>query len=48
MPPEKRFREDAIIRLQEEQSKIQNRLDRLYDDQLDGFIEPEFLRAEVV
>ena len=34
---EKRFREDAIIRLQEEQSKIQNRLDRLYDDRLDGF-----------
>ena len=33
---EKRFREDAIIRLQEEQSKIQNRLDRLYDDRLDG------------
>ena len=32
--------EDAIIRLQEEQSKIQNRLDRLYDDRLDGFIEP--------
>jgi hypothetical protein len=27
---EKRFREDAITRLQDEQSKIQNRLDRLY------------------
>ena len=26
---EKRFREDAISRLQEEQAKIQNRLDRL-------------------
>jgi hypothetical protein len=39
---EKRFREDAITRLQEEQSKIQNRLDRLYDDRLDGFIEPDF------
>jgi hypothetical protein len=32
---EKRFREDAIIRLQEEQRRIQNRLDRLYDDRLD-------------
>jgi site-specific DNA recombinase len=39
---EKRFREDAITRLQDEQSKIQNRLDRLYDDRLDGFIEPNF------
>ena len=37
---EKRFRRDAIARLQEEQSKIQNRLDKLYDDRLDGFIEP--------
>jgi hypothetical protein len=33
---EKRCREDAITRLQDEQSKIQNRLDRLYDDRLDG------------
>ena len=43
---EKRFREDAIIRLQEEQSKIQNRLDRLYDDRLDGFIEPDFFERK--
>jgi site-specific DNA recombinase len=39
---EKRFREDAITRLPEEQSKIQNRVDRLYDDRLDGFIEADF------
>lgn len=43
---EKRFREDAVTRLQEEQSKIQNRLDRLYDDRLDGFIEPDFLERK--
>jgi len=43
---EKRFREDAITRLQDEQSKIQNRLDRLYDDRLDGY-RTGFLRAEV-
>ena len=33
---EKRFRRDAIARLQDEQSKLQNRLDKLYDDRLDG------------
>jgi len=39
---EKRFRQNAITRLQEEQSKLQNRLDKPYDDRLDGFIEPDF------
>ena len=29
---EKRFRRDPIARLQDEQSKLQNRLDELYDD----------------
>lgn len=29
---EKRFRLDPIARLQDEQSKLQNRLDKLYDD----------------
>jgi hypothetical protein len=43
---EKRFRQNAITRLQEEQSKIQNRLDRLYDNRLDGFIEPEFFERK--
>ena len=43
---EKCFREDAVTRLQEEQSKIQNRLDRLYDDRLDGFIEPDFFERK--
>jgi hypothetical protein len=32
--------------LQEEQSKIQNRLDRLYDDRLDGFIKPDFFERK--
>jgi len=43
---EKRFREDAIARLQDEQSKVQNRLDRLYDDRLEGFIEPDFFERK--
>ena len=41
-----RWRENAIVRLQDEQGKIQNRLDRLYDDRLDGFIEPDFFERK--
>src|ERR1700675_417406 len=37
---EKRFRDEAIARLQAEHSKTQHRLDKLYEDRLDGFIEP--------
>ena len=43
---EKRFRRDAIARLQDEQSKLQNRLDKLYDDRLDGFIESDFFERK--
>jgi site-specific DNA recombinase len=43
---EKKFRRDAIARLQDEQSKIQTRLDKLYDDRLDGFIEPDFFERK--
>lgn len=43
---EKRFRRDAIARRQEEQSKIQNRFDRLYDNRLDGFIQPHFFELK--
>lgn len=43
---EKRFRRDALARLQDEQSKTQNRLDKLYDDRLDGFIEPDFFERK--
>jgi site-specific DNA recombinase len=43
---EKKFRRDALARLQDEQSKIQNRLDKLYDDRLDGFIEPDFFETQ--
>ena len=43
---EKKFRRDAIARLQDEQSKLQNRLDKLYDDRLDGFIEPDFFERK--
>lgn len=43
---EKRFRRDALARLQDEQSEIQNRLDKLYDDRLDGFIEPDFFERK--
>jgi hypothetical protein len=43
---EKRFRRDAIARLQDERSKLQNRLDKLYDDRPDGFIEPDFFERK--
>ncbi len=43
---EKRFRDEAIARLQAEDSKIQNRLDKLYEDRLDGFIEPAFFERK--
>jgi len=41
-----RFREEAIARLQSEQTKIQHRLDKLYEDRLDGFIEPAFFERK--
>ena len=34
---EKSLRDGAIARLEAEHSKIQNRLDKLYEDRLDGF-----------
>src|SRR5437762_2864226 len=37
---EKRFRDQTIAQLQAEHGKIQNRLDKLYEDRLDGFIVP--------
>ena len=40
----KKFRRDALGRLQDEQSRI--RLDKLYDDRLDGFIEPDFFERK--
>ncbi len=43
---EKRFRDQAIGQLQAEHSKIQNRLDKLYEDRLDGFIEPAFFERK--
>jgi site-specific DNA recombinase len=43
---EKRFRDEAIARLQVEHTKIQNRLDKLYEDRLDGFIEPSFFERK--
>ena len=43
---EKRFREDAITRLQEEQSKIQNELIDYTTIGLDGFIEPDFFEQK--
>src|SRR5580765_7433069 len=42
----KRFRDEAIARLQAEHRKIQNRLDKLYEDRLDGFIEPAFFERK--
>ena len=43
---EKRFRDEAIALLQAEHSKIQNSLDKLYEDRLDGFIEPAFFERK--
>ncbi|MGH9907490.1 MAG: recombinase family protein, partial [Pyrinomonadaceae bacterium] len=43
---EKRFRDEAIARLQAEYVKIQNRLDKLYEDRLDGFVEPAFFERK--
>lgn len=43
---EKRFRVEAIAQLQAEHGKIQNRLDKLYEDRLDGFIEPAFFERK--
>jgi hypothetical protein len=43
---EKRFRDQAIAQLQAENGKIQNRLDKLYQDRLDGFIEPAFFERK--
>lgn len=43
---EKRFRDESIARLQAEHGKIQNRLDKLYEDRLDGFIEPAFFERK--
>lgn len=43
---QKKFREEAIARLQLEQTRLQNRLDKLYEDRLDGFIEPAFFQRK--
>ena len=43
---EKRTRQEAIARLRLEQTKLQNRLDKLYEDRLDGFIEPAFFERK--
>jgi len=34
------------VQLHAEHSKIQNRLDKLYEDRLDGFIEPAFFERK--
>ena len=39
---EKRFHEDAIQRLQIEYSRLQNRIDQMYIDKLDGRVDAEF------
>ena len=38
----KSFRDEAVARLQAEYAKLQNRLDKLYTDKLDGAIADEF------
>ena len=39
---EKRFHEEAIVRLQDESHRLQNRLDAMYVDKLDGRIDEAF------
>ena len=43
---QKQFREESIARLQAEQTRIQARLDKLYEDRIDGFIEPAFFERK--
>jgi len=43
---QKQFTEESIARLRLEQSRLQNRLDKLYEDRLDGFIEPAFFERK--
>ena len=43
---QRRFRDEAIAQLRAEHSKIRNRLDKLYEDRLDGFIEPAFFERK--
>jgi hypothetical protein len=45
---EKRLRQNAILLdCKRNKFKIQNRLDRLYDDRLDGLIESDFFERKV-
>ena len=39
---EKRFHDEAVQRLQDEYSRLQNRIDRMYVDKLDGRVSDEF------
>ena len=43
---ERREHEEAIARLQAEHTKIQRRLDAMYDDKLDGVIDEAFFRRK--
>jgi hypothetical protein len=43
---QKKSRDDAVSRLQAEQTRLQTRLDKLYEDRVDGFIEPAFFERK--
>ena len=43
---EKRFRDQSISRLQAEYTKLQNRLDKIYEDKVDGVISAEFFERK--
>jgi len=43
---QKQFREESIVRLEGERARIQTRLDKLYEDRVDGFIEPAFFERK--
>jgi len=43
---EKQFREQAVGRLQAEDTKLQDRLDKMYEDKLDGVVSTEFFERK--
>jgi hypothetical protein len=45
---EKKFHEDAVARLQREPKRIQDRIDAMYMDKLDGRIESDFFDRNAV
>ncbi|MGA9996379.1 MAG: hypothetical protein WBP93_13255 [Pyrinomonadaceae bacterium] len=43
---EKRFRDDAVARLRDQYNTYKNRLDKLYEDKVDGVVSVEFFKRK--